>query len=129
MGIHLRVFLCSVTFSCLMCTFKKDMLFVCMCLQETLENVKKCRNFLSTLIKLASSEKQSSETSANVKELVKNLLVHFPALLFVLFPFPSLLQVSSLHTISLLPSLVFLVFFFSSSILCVCCTTGREDGA
>ncbi|KAJ4933871.1 hypothetical protein JOQ06_006680 [Pogonophryne albipinna] len=41
---------------------------------ETLENVKKCRNFLSTLIKLASSEKQSSETSANVKELVKNLL-------------------------------------------------------
>uniref|UniRef100_G3PQM3 TATA-box binding protein associated factor 4 n=1 Tax=Gasterosteus aculeatus TaxID=69293 RepID=G3PQM3_GASAC len=48
--------------------------FVCMCLQETLENVKKCRNFLSTLIKLASSGKQSSETIANVKELVKNLL-------------------------------------------------------
>lgn len=47
-----------------------------MCLQETLENVKKCRNFLSTLIKLASSGKQSSETIANVKELVKNLLVH-----------------------------------------------------
>uniref|UniRef100_A0A3P8T3P7 TATA-box binding protein associated factor 4 n=1 Tax=Amphiprion percula TaxID=161767 RepID=A0A3P8T3P7_AMPPE len=44
------------------------------CLQETLENVKKCRNFLSTLIKLASSGKQSSETTANVKELVKNLL-------------------------------------------------------
>uniref|UniRef100_A0A8C4GHA1 TATA-box binding protein associated factor 4 n=1 Tax=Dicentrarchus labrax TaxID=13489 RepID=A0A8C4GHA1_DICLA len=43
-------------------------------LQETLENVKKCRNFLSTLIKLASSGKQSSETTANVKELVKNLL-------------------------------------------------------
>uniref|UniRef100_A0A3Q0R0X9 TATA-box binding protein associated factor 4 n=1 Tax=Amphilophus citrinellus TaxID=61819 RepID=A0A3Q0R0X9_AMPCI len=42
-------------------------------LQETLENVKKCRNFLSTLIKLASG-KQSSETTANVKELVKNLL-------------------------------------------------------
>ncbi|XP_040048443.2 transcription initiation factor TFIID subunit 4 isoform X2 [Gasterosteus aculeatus] len=41
---------------------------------ETLENVKKCRNFLSTLIKLASSGKQSSETIANVKELVKNLL-------------------------------------------------------
>uniref|UniRef100_UPI0037E97961 transcription initiation factor TFIID subunit 4-like isoform X1 n=1 Tax=Semicossyphus pulcher TaxID=241346 RepID=UPI0037E97961 len=40
---------------------------------ETLENVKKCRNFLSTLIKLASG-KQSSETTANVKELVKNLL-------------------------------------------------------
>ena len=45
------------------------------CSQETLENVKKCRNFLSTLIKLASSGKQSPETTANVKELVKNLLV------------------------------------------------------
>ncbi|XP_028850525.1 transcription initiation factor TFIID subunit 4-like isoform X2 [Denticeps clupeoides] len=43
-------------------------------LQETLENVKKCKNFLSTLIKLASSGKQSSETAANVKELVKDLL-------------------------------------------------------
>ncbi|XP_066558604.1 transcription initiation factor TFIID subunit 4 isoform X2 [Amia ocellicauda] len=43
-------------------------------LQETLENVKKCKNFLSTLIKLASSGKQSSETAANVKELVQNLL-------------------------------------------------------
>uniref|UniRef100_A0A8C1G3L9 TAF4A RNA polymerase II, TATA box binding protein (TBP)-associated factor n=1 Tax=Cyprinus carpio TaxID=7962 RepID=A0A8C1G3L9_CYPCA len=42
--------------------------------QETMENVKKCRNFLSTLIKLATSGKQSSETVANVKELVKNLL-------------------------------------------------------
>ncbi|KAM9786022.1 transcription initiation factor TFIID subunit 4-like [Neosynchiropus ocellatus] len=41
---------------------------------ETLENVKKCRNFLSTLIKLASSGKQSAETIANVKQLVKNLL-------------------------------------------------------
>ncbi|XP_034733062.1 transcription initiation factor TFIID subunit 4-like isoform X2 [Etheostoma cragini] len=41
---------------------------------ETLEIVKKCRNFLSTLIKLASTGKQSSETTANVKELVKNLL-------------------------------------------------------
>uniref|UniRef100_A0A8C7FT48 TATA-box binding protein associated factor 4 n=1 Tax=Oncorhynchus kisutch TaxID=8019 RepID=A0A8C7FT48_ONCKI len=37
-------------------------------------NVKKCKNFLSTLIKLASSGKQSSETTANVKELVKSLL-------------------------------------------------------
>uniref|UniRef100_A0A8C7FSZ0 TATA-box binding protein associated factor 4 n=1 Tax=Oncorhynchus kisutch TaxID=8019 RepID=A0A8C7FSZ0_ONCKI len=42
--------------------------------QEILENVKKCKNFLSTLIKLASSGKQSSETTANVKELVKSLL-------------------------------------------------------
>ncbi|XP_013889141.1 transcription initiation factor TFIID subunit 4 [Austrofundulus limnaeus] len=41
---------------------------------ETLENVKKCKNFLSTLIKLASSGKQSSETTANVKQLVKSLL-------------------------------------------------------
>uniref|UniRef100_A0A8C4SCP2 TATA-box binding protein associated factor 4 n=1 Tax=Erpetoichthys calabaricus TaxID=27687 RepID=A0A8C4SCP2_ERPCA len=41
---------------------------------ETLENVKKCKNFLSTLIKLASSGKQSSETAANVKDLVQNLL-------------------------------------------------------
>ena len=54
-------------------------MFLCVhtlkCSQETLENVKKCRNFLSTLIKLASSGKQTPETTANVKELVKNLLV------------------------------------------------------
>ncbi|XP_051040872.1 transcription initiation factor TFIID subunit 4 [Phodopus roborovskii] len=41
---------------------------------ETMENVKKCKSFLSTLIKLASSGKQSTETAANVKELVQNLL-------------------------------------------------------
>nr|XP_025870812.1 transcription initiation factor TFIID subunit 4 [Vulpes vulpes] len=41
---------------------------------ETMENVKKCKNFLSTLIKLASSGKQSTETAANVKELVQSLL-------------------------------------------------------
>ncbi|KAK2082205.1 transcription initiation factor TFIID subunit 4 [Saguinus oedipus] len=41
---------------------------------ETMENVKKCKNVLSTLIKLASSGKQSTETAANVKELVQNLL-------------------------------------------------------
>ncbi|KAM6924840.1 transcription initiation factor TFIID subunit 4-like [Xenentodon cancila] len=41
---------------------------------ETLDNVKKCRNFLSTLIKLASNETQSSETTASVKDLVKKLL-------------------------------------------------------
>lgn len=40
-----------------------------------MENVKKCKSFLSTLIKLASSGKQSTETAANVKELVQNLLV------------------------------------------------------
>ena len=40
-----------------------------------MENVTKCKNFLSTLIKLASSGKQSTETAANVKELVQSLLV------------------------------------------------------
>ncbi|XP_043978607.1 transcription initiation factor TFIID subunit 4-like [Gambusia affinis] len=42
--------------------------------KETMENVKKCKNFLSTLIKLASSGKQSTETAATVRELVKDLL-------------------------------------------------------
>ncbi|KAL6111897.1 taf4 [Pungitius sinensis] len=42
--------------------------------KETIENVKKCRNFLSTLIKLASTGKQSTETAASVRELVKELL-------------------------------------------------------
>lgn len=43
-----------------------------------MENVKKCKNFLSTLIKLASSGKQSTETAATVRELVKDLLVSVP---------------------------------------------------
>uniref|UniRef100_A0A3B4AN20 TAFH domain-containing protein n=1 Tax=Periophthalmus magnuspinnatus TaxID=409849 RepID=A0A3B4AN20_9GOBI len=43
-------------------------------LQETMENVNKCKNFLSTLIKLASTGKQSTETAACVRELVKDLL-------------------------------------------------------
>lgn len=55
------------------------MFFRTLCLQETLENVKKCRNFLSTLIKLTSNGKQSSETTANVKELIKKLLVDLPS--------------------------------------------------
>ncbi|CAL9704322.1 unnamed protein product [Knipowitschia caucasica] len=42
--------------------------------KETMENVNKCKNFLSTLIKLASTGKQSTETAACVKELVKDLL-------------------------------------------------------
>ncbi|XP_068450800.1 transcription initiation factor TFIID subunit 4 isoform X2 [Clinocottus analis] len=42
--------------------------------KETMENVKKCKNFLSTLIKLASSGKQSTETAASVRDLVKDLL-------------------------------------------------------
>ncbi|XP_078103995.1 transcription initiation factor TFIID subunit 4 [Sander vitreus] len=42
--------------------------------KETMENVTKCKNFLSTLIKLASTGKQSTETAAIVRELVKDLL-------------------------------------------------------
>ncbi|NXA24650.1 TAF4B factor, partial [Ibidorhyncha struthersii] len=41
---------------------------------EMLENVKKCKNFLATLIKLASSGPQASEMGQNVKNLVQNLL-------------------------------------------------------
>ncbi|XP_061096619.1 transcription initiation factor TFIID subunit 4-like isoform X2 [Conger conger] len=41
---------------------------------ETLENVKKCKNFLVTLIKLASGGTHSAEMAKNVKELVKSLL-------------------------------------------------------
>uniref|UniRef100_A0A8B9IYS1 TATA-box binding protein associated factor 4b n=1 Tax=Amazona collaria TaxID=241587 RepID=A0A8B9IYS1_9PSIT len=41
---------------------------------EMLENVKKCKNFLATLIKLASSGPQAPETGQNVKNLVENLL-------------------------------------------------------
>lgn len=38
-----------------------------------LENVKKCKNFLSTLIKLAYS--QPTETVKNVKALIQGLIV------------------------------------------------------
>ncbi|NWW49403.1 TAF4B factor, partial [Pedionomus torquatus] len=41
---------------------------------EMLENVKKCKNFLATLIKLASSGPQAAEMGQNVKNLVQNLL-------------------------------------------------------
>ncbi|XP_036374131.1 transcription initiation factor TFIID subunit 4 [Megalops cyprinoides] len=41
---------------------------------EALENGKKCKNFLVTLIKLASSGTYSAEMAKNVKELVKSLL-------------------------------------------------------
>ncbi|XP_078397279.1 transcription initiation factor TFIID subunit 4-like isoform X1 [Cetorhinus maximus] len=41
---------------------------------ETLENVKKCKNFLATLIKLASSGSHSPQMSGNVKTLVQKLL-------------------------------------------------------
>ncbi|XP_018410165.1 PREDICTED: transcription initiation factor TFIID subunit 4B [Nanorana parkeri] len=42
--------------------------------QEAMDNVKKCKNFLATLIKLASSGPQSPTMGQNVKNLVKNLL-------------------------------------------------------
>ncbi|NXN25640.1 TAF4B factor, partial [Nycticryphes semicollaris] len=41
---------------------------------EMLENVNKCKNFLATLIKLASSGPQAPEMGQNVKNLVQNLL-------------------------------------------------------
>ncbi|NWH54088.1 TAF4B factor, partial [Fregata magnificens] len=41
---------------------------------EMLENVKKCKNFLATLIKLASTGPQAPEMGQNVKNLVQNLL-------------------------------------------------------
>ncbi|XP_060693536.1 transcription initiation factor TFIID subunit 4-like isoform X2 [Hemiscyllium ocellatum] len=42
--------------------------------QEMQENVKKCKNFLATLIKLASHSGQPADTSWNVKSLVQDLL-------------------------------------------------------
>ncbi|XP_026526146.1 transcription initiation factor TFIID subunit 4B [Notechis scutatus] len=41
---------------------------------EMLENVKKCKNFLATLIKLASSGSQAPQMGQNVKHLVQSLL-------------------------------------------------------
>ncbi|XP_043937531.1 transcription initiation factor TFIID subunit 4-like [Protopterus annectens] len=43
-------------------------------LQDMQENVKKCKNFLATLIKLASHNCPSPETPRNVKSLVQDLL-------------------------------------------------------
>ncbi|XP_019896158.1 transcription initiation factor TFIID subunit 4 isoform X3 [Esox lucius] len=43
-------------------------------IQEMQENVKKCKNFLATLIKLASHNSPSPDTSRNVKALVQDLL-------------------------------------------------------
>ncbi|XP_051500895.1 transcription initiation factor TFIID subunit 4 [Myxocyprinus asiaticus] len=42
--------------------------------KETLENVKKCKNFLVTLMKLASSGTRSANMAQNVRALVKGLL-------------------------------------------------------
>ncbi|NWI38177.1 TAF4B factor, partial [Picathartes gymnocephalus] len=41
---------------------------------EMLENVKKCKNFLATLVKLASRGPEAPEMGQNVKNLVQNLL-------------------------------------------------------
>nr|XP_002739729.1 PREDICTED: transcription initiation factor TFIID subunit 4-like [Saccoglossus kowalevskii] len=46
--------------------------------QSAMENVKKCRNFLTTLIKLASN--QPAETIRNVKDLVQSLIRSLPLL-------------------------------------------------
>uniref|UniRef100_H3CYU9 TAFH domain-containing protein n=1 Tax=Tetraodon nigroviridis TaxID=99883 RepID=H3CYU9_TETNG len=48
--------------------------FTAMIVNEMQENVKKCKNFLATLIKLASHNSPSPETSKNVKALVQDLL-------------------------------------------------------
>ncbi|XP_049584811.1 transcription initiation factor TFIID subunit 4-like isoform X2 [Syngnathus scovelli] len=42
--------------------------------QETLESVKKCKNFLVTLMKLASSDSKSADMANNVRGLVRTLL-------------------------------------------------------
>ncbi|XP_078801815.1 transcription initiation factor TFIID subunit 4 isoform X3 [Oryzias latipes] len=42
--------------------------------KETLESVKKCKNFLVTLIKLASSDSRSANMANNVRGLVRSLL-------------------------------------------------------
>lgn len=41
--------------------------------QQMLENVKKCKNFLSTLIKLAASQPEA--TVSNVRDLIQGLIV------------------------------------------------------
>ncbi|XP_048109099.1 transcription initiation factor TFIID subunit 4 isoform X3 [Alosa alosa] len=46
---------------------------------QTIENVKKCKNFLVTLMKLASSGGHSSDMGMNVRNLVKSLLRSLPA--------------------------------------------------
>ena len=41
--------------------------------QQMIENVKKCKNFLSTLIKLAASQPEA--TVSNVRDLIQGLIV------------------------------------------------------
>ncbi|XP_035503954.1 transcription initiation factor TFIID subunit 4-like isoform X2 [Scophthalmus maximus] len=47
--------------------------------QETLESVRKCKNFLVTLIKLASSDTRTANMANNVRGLVRILLKSLPA--------------------------------------------------
>ena len=53
--------------------------------QGILESVKKCKNFLSTLLKLASQSNQSPQTIRNVNELIQGLVVSNCFVLIFLF--------------------------------------------
>uniref|UniRef100_A0A2I3HHK5 TATA-box binding protein associated factor 4b n=1 Tax=Nomascus leucogenys TaxID=61853 RepID=A0A2I3HHK5_NOMLE len=73
-----------------------------------LENVKKCKNFLAMLIKLACSGSQSPEMGQNVKKLVEQLLVSSAIkssdLLAVFFSIPLRFQKSVVALRQLLPN-------------------------
>lgn len=78
-GFRLDVFTSKSLNGILTCSLAID--FYC---QEMLENVKKCKNFLATLIKLASSGPRTPEMGQNVKNLVQSLLVRIKlSVLFV----------------------------------------------
>lgn len=61
--------------------------------------MKKCKNFLATLIKLASSGPQAPEMGQNVKNLVQNLLVR-------------LLLKQSLHHLCIIFDIDFIIVLF-----------------
>lgn len=67
--------MCSFKWICSLSFFHTETNGSLVLLQEMQENVKKCKNFLATLIKLASHNSPSPETSKNVKALVQDLLV------------------------------------------------------
>lgn len=63
--------------------------------------MKKCKNFLVTLIKLASSDPQAASMAANVRGLVRALLVWLPSLVLLHFcPGPHRCLVLSLQEVS-----------------------------
>lgn len=66
--------LCNQT-KCFKCLSLVKIMGFCFFPQETLENVKKCKNFLITLMKLASSGTRLPDMAQNVRALVKGLLV------------------------------------------------------